>query len=327
MKCIYLASNAYGSFVTLWLHILRKIILYALLRHSQMPSSGLIDLEGFQNDFIRLPSKPSARLSYSFRPQSQGETGSGQPQRLLIFLSGIDNRSKSWQAAIASFIRLSQIRRLSIPPILIYDRYGIGLSDRHPSETDKHSKLRYSILEAMYDLHELVVQIALEKLGYKEAEVHRLNIVFASHSMGCFIARLYAQEYPGTVEALLLIDSGISNTAVQDFVPDPDRPTHVYKYNVPSDVTPDMCRLAIQRIMKSPFNFYGRNREGMYWGNSPELLPHNDAPRLRGPRSGLPLVTVVVNDPEVMNKSFAKASRNSTALKGTHPHSYFSIDT
>jgi len=292
-----------------------------------MSSLGLIDLEGFQNDFIRLRSKPSARLSYSFRPQSPIEAGSGRPQRLLIFLSGIDDRSKPWQAAIASFMRISQTRGLSIPPMLIYDRYGLGQSDRHPNETDQNSKVHYSILDAMYDLRELVVQIAPEKLGYKEAELDKLNIVFASHSMGCFIARLYAQEYPGTVEALLLIDSGISNVAAQDFIPDPDRPSHVCKYNVPSDVTPDMCRLAIQRVMKTPFNFYGRNREGLYWGNSPELLPHSDAPRLRGPMPGLPLVTVAVNDPEVVTRNFAKASRNSAALKVTHPPSYYSVDT
>ena len=280
-----------------------------------MPSPDLIDLEGFQNDFIRLSSKPSARLNYSFRPQTPGEASTKRSQSLLVFLSGVDDRRKSWKAAIASFMWLSQCQGVPLPPMLLYDRYGLGLSDRHPSDADRNSKERYSILNAMYDLHELIVQIAQEKLGYQEAEVPRLNIVFASHSLGCFIARLYAQAFPGTVDALLLVDSGISNTALQDFIPNPDKPSHSYKYQVPSDVTPDMCRFAIQRILKSPFNFRGRNREGMYWGNSPELLPRSDAPRLRGSRAGLPLVTVIVNDPEVMSESFAKASRDFPALR------------
>jgi hypothetical protein len=37
----------------------------------------------------------------------------------------------------------------------------------------------------------------------------------------------------------------------------------------------------------------------------PQLLPHSDSPRLRGPKLGMPLVTVVVSDAEVTRLQMA----------------------
>jgi len=60
--------------------------------------------------------------------------------------------------------------------------------------------------------------------------------VFVASSIGCAIARLYAIENPGTVSALLLLDSTLANSYVTTVFPDPRAP-EFSKYHLPEGVT------------------------------------------------------------------------------------------
>lgn len=266
-----------------------------------------IDLDGVENGFIRLRTKPSARLSFSYVSQIADPSSTGRPSSLIVFLSGIDSKRTVWKSVITSLQELARDKGFLLPPMLLYDRYGLGMSDRDPADEGKRAELRHDVKDAMYDLRRLIAQIAEQKLGHQEAELDRLCIIFVGHSLGCCIGRLYAAEYPGTVEALLLMDSGISNKAFGDFVPDPDKPEAFKRHVLPPDVSPEMCRDAIRKIRKSPYNFRaGLNREGIRWANLPKQLPFNDAPRLQGPRKGLPLVTVMCSDLEYLARNTAR---------------------
>jgi pimeloyl-ACP methyl ester carboxylesterase len=215
---------------------------------------------------------------------------------------------------MASLLVMAKNQGFLLPPMLLYDRYGIGMSDRDPSDAGKPREERHDIKDAMYDLRQLVVQISEQKLGYKEAELDRLHLIFVAHSLGGGIARLYAAEFPGTVEALLLLDAVMSNKAFGDFIPDPDKPEEFKGHVLPEGVTPEMCRDALRKIAKSPYNFRaGLNREGIRWSNLPEQLPFNDAPRLQGPRKGLPLVTVMCSDLEQFSRNTGKVRRSSSS--------------
>lgn len=287
-----------------------------------MQRSSQIDFDGVENGFIRLRMKPSARLNYSFVPQSSKLSTSERPSRLIVFLSGIDAKRTSWKLMIASLLRMEKDEGLSLPPLLLYDRYGIGMSDQDPTDTGQPREERHDIKNAMCDLRQLVVQISEQKLGYKEAELGRLHLIFVAHSLGAGIARLYAAEFPGTVEALLLLDAVMSNKAFGDFIPDPDKPEEFKKHILPVGVTPEMCRDAIRKIAKSPYNFKaGLNREGIRWSNLPEQLPFNDGPRLQGPRKGLPLVTVMCSDLERMARNTGKV-RSLSSLRMSSDRCY-----
>ncbi|KAJ2966982.1 hypothetical protein NQ176_g9890 [Zarea fungicola] len=85
------------------------------------------DVKGAQKGFVSLKTKPSARLAYSFIP---GTTRSGKNPQLLVFLGGIDSSQKGWQGAIAKLMSLSERAGVALPPMLAYDRYGVGATAR-----------------------------------------------------------------------------------------------------------------------------------------------------------------------------------------------------
>ena len=261
--------------------------------------------DGIQRGFVTLPTKPSARLGYSFIPQPSG----GASQRLLVFLSGIDSPQTVWQGALTRLVSLSRTNGIELPPILVYDRYGTGTSDHDPSDSGKPPNEYHDALEATRDLRQLIIQIASKHLGLTETILPDLSITFCAHSIGCCIARFYGDAYPGTVEALLLIDSAIAGTAAEKLVPDPDISEEWEKgqWMLPEGTTADECRDAVRRARNSPFSGHAMTtRERIRWDNMPELLPKGDKPRLRGPKLGMPRVTVVVSDAEVTKVQLAK---------------------
>ena len=77
-------------------------------------------------------------------------------------------------------------------------------------------------------------------------------------------------------------------------LPDPRAPGFVQ-----SDLTAGIIVEVLEEARKIFARVYGihaRNREGLYRGNVPSLLPYSDSPKLEGPGSRTPYVTVVVHD-------------------------------
>lgn len=271
-----------------------------------------MQLDGAEKGFIYLRTKPTARLNYSFVPPLTKRLK--QPLSLLVFLSGVDSKCTAWHYTIVKLREIAKDQNFPLPPMLLYDRYGAGSSDRDPADASRPHNERHDVKEAMFDLQQLIGQIAEQKLDCDEDHPNQLHVIFVGHSMGCCIARLYAAEFPGSVEALLLIDSAISNKAFGDLIPDPDNPTTFSKHTLPADITPEMCRETIRKIRGSPFDFKGgRNSEGIRWDNLPQHLPFSDAPRLRGPMKGLPLVTVICGEPVLLSQVTSKVRTSSLA--------------
>jgi pimeloyl-ACP methyl ester carboxylesterase len=269
-----------------------------------------LEMDGIESGFVCLSTKPTARLSYSFIPQPSGHTGR-HSKRLLVFLSGIDNSQTIWQGTLTKLVSLSRTNGFDLPPMLAYDRYGAGNSDHDPSDAGKPPEQYHDAVESMRDLHQLIIQIAPKHLGLAENELHELRIIFCAYSIGCCIARFYADAYPGTVEALLLIDSPPAGTAAENLVPDPDIPEEWEKGRLflPEGTTADQCRDAIRKGRNSPLSGHAMTtRERIRWDNMPQLLPSSERPKLRGPEPGMPLVAVVNSDAEVAFSSFANVS-------------------
>jgi len=267
-----------------------------------------LELDGIENGSIRLRTKPTARLSYAFVPQAGGNEGR-RPDRLIIFLGGLDNPINIWQGTLSRLAELSVANGFGLPPILAYDRFGIGQSDPDPSDVGKPLEEYHDGMDAVRDLRQLLIQIAEQKLGREESELDELRIVFCAYSFGVCVARLYAQTFPGSLEALLMIDSAIANQLAETFTPNPDIPEvwERARHSLPPGTTPQMCRHINQKIMSSPYSGYAlTSRERMRWTNMPDLLPFNDRPRLQGPDQGLPLVTVLCSDPQVLIPMTAK---------------------
>src|SRR5450432_664620 len=179
-----------------------------------MSNSESTESVSIRNHFISLTSKPSAKISYYFIPAS----GSNSHQPLVVFLNGLGLPSSSWLPTISSITS-----RESHPALLSYDRYGQGLSnDRDPLDTHADDPVHgHDCIDVVQDLKQLISQIcALKGLNIaansaNSSDMVEPNIFFVANSIGCAIARLFAQEYPHTVSALLFLDSVIANS---DFV-------------------------------------------------------------------------------------------------------------
>lgn len=266
-------------------------------------------MDKLENGSTNLRTKPTARLCFSFVPQPKDKATS--PERILVFLSGLDNPKTVWQRLLDQLVEQSRRNGIVLPPMLLYDRFGVGQSDPDPTDAGKRPEEYHDANDAVDDLHELIAQIVEQKLGHNKNPVDNLGIVFCAHSFGVCIARLYAQRFPGTTEGLLLMDSAIANTPAEKFTPNPDDPVEwdeAQKW-LPETITADMCRDAIRKTLASPVSGYTMTtRERMRWTNMPELLPYSDRPKLQGPRPELPLVTVMSHDSDASGPKMSKVS-------------------
>ncbi len=175
--------------------------------------------------------------------------------------------------------------------MLAYDRYGQGLSgDRDPLERGRERGHGHDVADAAVDLHDLISQISSERLGTMSSS---LQIVFVANSIGCAIARFCAQNYPGLVAALFLLDSIMANSNF-DFWPDPDADDFTDD-KLPKNVTVEILRDQRARFA-AKFKPNVVNREGLSRRNLAELLPQSDGPRLIGPDGKGPWVTVAGHD-------------------------------
>ncbi|KAI1381909.1 alpha/beta-hydrolase [Hypoxylon crocopeplum] len=259
------------------------------------------------SETIRLPHKPDTPLSYRFLP-GQGPLSTAH---LVVFLNGLILPQTRWLPTIDYLCHDT-----NRPALLTYDRYGQGESARDPAD-EQHGGT-HDIREIVSDLHVLIQEIWRTKVKQvsnehegerdgKKAETPKL--VFVSNSIGCVIARLWAEAYPGAVEALLLLDSNIANSDLVSVFPDPDAPDFDPAV-LPEDVTVEDLRRT-RAGYASHFHPSVPNPEHLDRLNIAELLPHSDTPRLKGPEDGKgPWITVVGHDWDTFAEEGLQGSMN-----------------
>lgn len=247
-------------------------------------------------EYLALTTKPSAKISYNY----YGPTGVASPA-LIVFLNGLGLPQAAWGPTIKSLQENTQ--GTGLPAILTYDRFGQGqTTDLDPADEGAADPTHgHDCLEAVRDLRQLVSQIAKDKLEF--SDLNSLPVVLVANSIGCALARLYAQEFPGTVAGLLLLDSVLANSDFMSVFPDPDAENFDAE-NLPSGITPEVLRTARERTRRIFHPDVG-SKEGLSRKNLRDLLPASDSPVLQGPR-GHPFVTVVGHDFETFAEHSAR---------------------
>ncbi|KAI4172361.1 MAG: hypothetical protein LQ343_003620 [Gyalolechia ehrenbergii] len=252
------------------------------------PQPAIMLPRELKHDTIAQQNKPTVSIHYTF---AQGTDAWESPRRLVVFLNGLMSDKSTWLPVMAGIIR--KHGNIGFPSLFAYDRYGQGLTeDQDPQDQGRERGRGHDAADVVQDLHQLLVQISKDKLISNPEE---LQLVLVANSIGCVIARLYAQQYPGSVEALLLLDSMMSNSNF-DWWPDPDSKDFDPE-ELPADVTIEVLREQRAKFaaMFAPDVI---NKEGLDRRNVADLLPHSDRPSLSGPGGKRPLLTVVEHDPE-----------------------------
>jgi pimeloyl-ACP methyl ester carboxylesterase len=245
--------------------------------------------------FLHIPSKPSSPISFTYFP-SIPRSSTSSPTHLIIFLNGLGLPAISWLPCIS--ILHNTLR--SCPPILTYDRFGQGLTtSRDPIDGIPGKENGHDFLDVISDLHEIILTIALSKLGLNKEEVEsgKLRFLFVGASIGANIVRLYTQYHSRVVAGLVLLDSNIANVNYSDIWPNPDAPGFDPTTVVSEDCTLEMYREHRTKLC-SMFDLNVKNSEGLNRANSPALLPLADGPKLVGVDGRGPWLTVAGHDPE-----------------------------
>lgn len=253
----------------------------------------------------RLDHKPGAKLAYTYYPASKSSKSHRNPfsQTMIVFLNGLMLPRSSWDPAISSFLEKRVDGRLPYPGLLSYDRYGQGDSDRDPGDKDPPPCHGHDAMAAVQDLKQLILQIWREHLDIAKP-THFPCLIFVCNSIGCALARLFAQSYPGTVSGLLFLDSIMANSDYQSFWPDPDA-SNFDPHILPGGVTPDDVR-ETRRKYREMFHPDVPNMEGLTRRNLPKLLPRTDEPKLEGYLGRGPYLTVVGHDWETFAEQSCK---------------------
>lgn len=181
------------------------------------------------------------------------------------------------------------------PALLAYDRFGQGKSDADPVDKGKEDGRTHDLNDVVHDLYEFLEQFYKERgIANASSQVDSVQLIFVCNSIGCPIARLFAQEHLATVSAFLFLDSMMTDTDFVSLFPDPDA-ADFDQDSLPSGVTVDDIRTARQ-IYSQFFHPSVPNRERLDRSNVSQLLPYSYAPKLAGPRGRGPLLTVVGHD-------------------------------
>jgi pimeloyl-ACP methyl ester carboxylesterase len=244
---------------------------------------------------LALDNKPGAQLHYTYYPASKPHGGHPNPfsQTLIVFLNGLMMPRSSWDPAMRSFLEKRIVGRLPYPALLSYDRYGQGDSDVDPDDPHPPPSHGHDAISAVKALKQFTLQIWREHLDINKP-THYPCLIFVCNSIGCALARLFAQCYPGTVSGLLFLDSIMANSDYQDLWPDPDAPDF-NSHTLPEGVTQDEVRATREKYRRM-FHPDVPSQEGLSRRNLPQLLPHADAPKLEGYLGRGPYLTVVGHD-------------------------------
>lgn len=231
---------------------------------------------------IVLPHKSGASIHYNFACGSSDNV-------LVVFLNGLMTDRTSWIRVMAGIMRQRKGTTAGSPSLLSYDRYGQGTTeDQDPQDEGREEGHGHDCANAAEDLHYLIEGVAKERMSGRAED---LRVILIANSIGCAIARIYAQTHP--VAALLLLDSIIANSDF-DFWPDPDTAVIRRPEDLPHEVTDDILR---QQRAKFATMFHPTisNKEGLSRRNLAKLLPHSDSPML-GNGGDRPWVTIVGHD-------------------------------
>jgi pimeloyl-ACP methyl ester carboxylesterase len=244
---------------------------------------------------LALDNKPGARLHYTYYPASKNHNNHPNPfsQTLIVFLNGLMTTRTSWDPTMQSFLEKRITGRLPYPALLSYDRYGQGDSDLDPEDSVPPPSHGHDAISAVKALKQFTLQIWREHLDVQKP-THYPCLIFVCNSIGCALARLFAQCYPGTVSGLLFLDSIMANSDYQSLWPDPDAPDF-NPMTLPEDVSEDEVRQARERYRKV-FSPEVPNMEGLSRRNLAQLLPRADGPKLEGYLGKGPYLTVVGHD-------------------------------
>ncbi|KAI1130390.1 Alpha/Beta hydrolase protein [Nemania abortiva] len=268
---------------------------------------------------IRLNTKPTACLECS-SVQSAGD--SGYSNILVVFLNGLVAPQSFWLPIMALILRRLNAVGADTgsdaprPQMLAYDRYGQGRTiDRDPGDEGKEEGYGHDTLDVVRDLHQLIIQTTRDSDNRPKA------IMFVANSIGCAIARLYAEQYPETVAGMLLLDSIMANSDFVSIFPDPDSPDFD-PASLPADVTVEML-YETRRKFREVFHPSVKNPEGLDRRNLANLLPDADKPLLTNGFDGkAPFVAVVGHDPEWFAKESLQGSMEtpySISMSYTNP--------
>ena len=210
---------------------------------------------------------------------------------LIVFLNGLMTDKTSWIPVMANIIRQRKGSANGFPSMLAYDRYGQGMtSDHDPQDEGREQGHGHDCADAAQDLHHLIN-------GYipqLDTGLDQIEIILVANSIGCAIARLYAQQYP--VAAILFLDSIMANSDF-DIWPNPDVARIRRPEDLPLDIKDDILREQRAKFL-SIFHPSVPNREGLSRRNLAALLPQSDGPML-GDTHDRPSITVVGHDFDV----------------------------
>lgn len=274
-----------------------------------------------QNSAMALEGKHGAKIHYTYYPASSTKLGHPNPfaQSLIVFLNGLMLPRSSWDQSISSFLEKRVRAGLPYPALLSYDRLGQGDSDRDPNDQDPPPSHGHDVMSAVRDLKQFTLQVWKEHLQSSNPS-HYPCLVFVCNSIGCAIARLFAQTYPGTVCGMLFLDSIMANSDYTNMWPDPDAPDFD-PHTLPCGVTADEVRETREKYRRM-FHPDVPNMEGLSRRNLATLLPDSDGPLLEGWGGAGPYLTVVGHDWE----TFAEQSCTSIPLSSTCRAHHLSVD-
>jgi len=229
-----------------------------------------------------LDTKPGASIQYTL-----AKSRKPADSLLVAFLNGLMADMSSWLPAMAGIIRADP----DFPSMVAYDRYGQGLTeDRDPQDRGREEGYGHDTKNAAVDLHQLIGQVCKDHSLSKDSMP---QLVLVANSIGCAVARLFAQEHPEKVVGIILLDSIIANSKF-DFWPDPDAEGFDVS-QLPDDVDVDVLREQRAKF-KAIFSPETKNREGLDRRNLANLLPHSDKPSLISSHNRGPFITVVGHD-------------------------------
>ena len=205
----------------------------------------------------------------------------------------------SWLPTMAGIIKADP----GFPSMVAYDRYGQGLTeDRDPQDRGREEGYGHDVRDAAVDLHQLVGQVCND---HPLSGDSMPRLILVANSIGCAIARLFAQEHLEKVAGIVLLDSVIANSNFE-FWPDPD--AEGFDANqLPVDIRVEMLREQRAKF-KAIFSPGTKNREGLDRRNLASLLPHSDQPSLVSPLNRGPFITVVGHDFETFAQESLRVS-------------------
>ncbi|CAD0084939.1 unnamed protein product, partial [Aureobasidium vineae] len=231
-------------------------------------------LDLMEHDTLQLPTQSTTNLSYSFLP------GDPTTKRLVVFLNGLILPKSSWEQTILAIQSKLQDSQSLRPHLLSYDRYGQDTSDKHPGG-------EHDVLDVVQDLHNFLAAFCAKDLEGKMPA----QLVFVCNSIGCAIARLFADSYPGMVSGMLFLDSIMAHVDLVALWPDVDA-IGFDETTLPQGTTTEEVK-SVREEYRKRFHVSVPNSEELDRSTLAGLLPRADRPKLRSP-----LLTVVGHDPE-----------------------------